>query len=212
MRKMVLLLFVTLSLIAGNAAFPAAGYPLGEHGKVAPASGGSAGSPCSFLDAGTVSKITGLHITKVKPTGDSCVYVDPTAPVSAIVQQLGQALSLAFSGESPLRLKAAPGGVPEPQSGAGVIVRAPSGIDVSNVNVHDYVEGLLADAPPDAHCGALRDVSGLNAVSIVCMDGAIGHGGVVKDNRLVQVMYLAPGKSATNTIVGRLVRAAAARM
>jgi hypothetical protein len=166
---------------------------------------------CSFLDAATVSTITGLHITKVKNNGDSCVYVDPTAPVSPLVRTFGQALSEAFSGGSPLRLNGAPNGVPVPQSGAAVIVRLPSGGDLTKVSVHDYVQGLLAQVPAEAQCGSLQDVSGLNAASVVCLGGAIGHGGVVKDDKAVQIMYLAPG-NATNDVMGALLTAAAANM
>ena len=169
------------------------------------------GSACSFLDAATVSTITGLNITKVTDTGDSCVYVDPTAPVSPLVRTFGQALSQAFSGASPLRLNGAPNGVPVPQSGAGVIVRLPSGGDLTKVSVHDYVQGVLAEVPAEAGCGALQDVSGLNAASVVCLGGAIGHGGVVKDDKAVQIMYLASG-NATNDVMGALLTAAAANM
>jgi hypothetical protein len=176
----------------------------------APATSGP-GTACPYLDAATVSKITGLNITKVKNNGDSCVYVDPTAPLSPVVQGFGHALSKAFSGESPLRLKGAPNGVPEPQSGAGVIVRLPSGGDLTNISVHDYIQGILAQVPPDAGCGSLQDVSGLNAASVICLGGAIGHGGVVKDGKAVQIMYLASG-NATNDVMGALLTAAAANM
>jgi hypothetical protein len=185
-----------------------AGVPMIASG--APATSGP-GSACPYLDAATVSTITGLHITKVSNTGDACVYVDPTAPLSPVVQAFGQALSKAFSGESPLRLNGAPNGVPEPQSGAGVIVRLPSGGDLTNISVHDYVQGLLAQVPADARCGSLQDVSGLNAASVICLGGAIGHGGVVKDGKAVQIMYLAPG-DATNNVMGALLTAAAANM
>jgi hypothetical protein len=176
----------------------------------APATGDTGGA-CSYLDAATVSKITGLKITKVKDDGDSCVYVDPTAPVSPVVQSFGQALSEAFSGGSPLRLKGAPNGVPAPQSGAAVIVRMPSGGDLTKISVHDYVQGILAQVPPEAGCGSLQDVSGLNAASVICLNGAIGHGGVVKDGKAVQIMYLASG-NATNDVMGALLTAAAANM
>ena len=170
------------------------------------------GGLCSFLDAATVSKITGLRITKVKNSGDACIYVDPTAPLSPVVQQFGQALSKAFSGESPLRLNGAPNGMPAPQSGAGVIVRAPNdGGDLTKVSVHDYAQGILAELPAEAGCGALQDVSGLNAASVICLGGAIGHGGVVKDDKAVQIMYLASG-NATNDVMGALLAAAAANM
>lgn len=169
------------------------------------------GSACSYLDAATISTITGLHITKTTDNGDACIYVDPTAPLSPMVQTFGQALSKAFSGESPLRLKGAPNGVPEPQRGAGVIVRLPSGGALTNVSVHDYVQGILAQVPAEAGCGPLQDVSGLNAASVVCLGGAIGHGGVVKDGRAVQIMYLASG-NATNDVMGALLAAAAAKM
>ncbi|HKI86688.1 MAG TPA: hypothetical protein VKA53_08070, partial [Thermoanaerobaculia bacterium] len=206
-----LLLCATFLLFAGNTAIAATDASAGNHGQAM----GISGNPCSFLDARTVSGITGLHITKVQNLGDSCLYVDSTAPVSLIVQQFGQALSMAFSGESPFRLKGAPeGGMPKAQSGAGVIVRSPSGegTDLTKVNVHDYAAEALAEVPADAGCGQLQDVTGLNAVSIVCYDGAIGHSGVAKNGKLVYVMFLAPGKTATNKVMGRLVRAAAAHM
>ncbi len=169
------------------------------------------GRTCSYLDAATISRITGLNITKVKDNGDSCIYVDPTAPVSPVVQAFGQALSEAFSGQSPLRLKGAPNGVPAPQSGTAVIVRMPSGLDLTNVSVHDYVQGLLAQVPPEAGCGSPQDVAGLNAASVICLNGAIGHGGVVKDGKAVHIMYLASG-NATNDVMGALLAAAAAKM
>jgi hypothetical protein len=177
-----------------------------------PLNAAAPGGVCSYLDAATVSTITGLHITKVKANGDSCVYVDPTAPLNAVVQAFGQALSKAFSGESPLRLNGAPNGVPEPQSGAGVVVRVPNdGGDVTKVSVHDYAQGILAQVPAEAGCGALQDVNGLNAASVVCLGGAIGHGGVVKNGKLVHIMYLAPG-NATNDVMGALLAAAARNM
>lgn len=195
-----------------RAAITVAGLPPGAYRTAAPPTPVPQGAVCSFLDAATVSKITGLRITKVTNDGDSCVYVDPTAPLSPVVQGFGQALSKAFSGESPLRLNGAPNGVPAPQSGAGVIVRVPSGGgDLTKVSVHDYVQGILAQVPPEAGCGPLQDVSGLNAASVVCLGGAIGHGGVVKDDKAIQIMYLASG-NATNDVMGALLAAAAANM
>lgn len=214
MKKILLLLCATLPLMAGTVA---TGHPLNGHGKVATTAGGGRGNPCSFLSAKTISRITGLHITSVRNLGDSCMYVDPKAPLNAEVEKFGYALSLAFSGQSPLRLKAAPaGGVPEPESGAGVIVRTPTGDNVATVNVHEYAESLLqeirANPNPGVHCGALHDVSGLNAVSIVCDHGAIANGGVAKDGKAVHITYLAAGYGATNKVMGELVRAAAAHM
>ena len=85
------------------------GRSLDDYCKEQPQSGGKPwAAPCSFLDAATISTITGLHITNVKNNGDACVYVDPTAPLSPVVQEFGHALSMAFSGDSPLRLKGAP--------------------------------------------------------------------------------------------------------
>lgn len=188
-----------------------AGLPLDDYCKKAPPQAGPSGSVCSFLDAATVSRITGLHITKVTNSGDACIYVDPTAPLNPIVQQFGKAISMAFSGGGPLQLQGAPNGPSEPQSGAGVIVRLPSGGDLTKVSVHDYVQGILAQVPAEAQCGSLQDVSGLNAASVVCLGGAIGHGGVVKDDKAVQIMYLASG-NATNDVMGALLAAAAAKM
>ena len=179
--------------------------------KMAPLNPAPPGNACSFLDAATVSRITGLHITKVTNSGDACIYVDPTAPLNPIVQQFGKAISMAFSGGGPLQLQGAPNGPSEPQSGAGVIVRLPSGGDLTKVSVHDYVQGILAQVPAEAQCGSLQDVSGLNAASVVCLGGAIGHGGVVKDDKAVQIMYLASG-NATNDVMGALLAAAAAKM
>ena len=169
----------------------------------------ASGTACSYLDAATISQITGLNITSVKDDGDACVYVDPKAPLNAIVQMFGQALGQAFGGTSPLRLNGAPNGVPAPQSGAGVVVREPSDTgDLTKVSVHDYAQEELAQVPPQAACGSLADVSGLNAASVVCLGGQIGHGGVVANNKLVMVMYLAPG-NATTDIMGKLLAAAA---
>jgi hypothetical protein len=188
------------------------GRSLDDYCKDKPQSGGSWGNPCAFLDPATISSITGLHITKEKNDGDACIYVDPTAPLSPVIQQFGKALSMAFSGESPFRLQGAPNGVPEPQSGAGVIVRLPSGGgDLSKFSVHDFVQSVLAEVPAEAGCGTLHDVKGLNAASVVCLNGGIGHGGVVKNDKAVHVMYLAPG-NATNDVMGRLLTAAAAHM
>ncbi len=195
-----------------RAAITVAGLPPGAYRTAAAPPPVPPAGVCSFLDAATVSTITGLHITKVTNNGDSCVYGDPTAPLSPVVQQFGLALSKAFGGESPLRLNGAPNGVPAPQSGAGVIVRVPSGGgDLTKLSVHDYVQGILAQVPPEAGCGSLQDVSGLNAASVVCLGGAIGHGGVVKNDKAVQIMYLASG-NATNDVMGALLAAAAANM
>ena len=172
----------------------------------------AAGTACSYLDAATISQITGLNITSVKDNGDSCVYVDPKAPLNALVQMFGQALGQAFGGGSPLRLSGAPNGVPPPQSGAGVVVREPHDAgDLTYVKVHDYAQEELAQVPPQAACGSLADVSGLNAASVVCLGGQIGHGGVVRNNKLVMVMYLAPG-NATTDVMGKLLSAAAKKM
>jgi hypothetical protein len=169
----------------------------------------ASGTACSYLDADTISKITGLHITKMQDAGDACVYVDPTAPLNALAQMLGQALSQAFGGASHNQ----PSGVREPQTGAGVVVREPSdeGGDTANVSVHDYAQEELAQVPAQAACGPVVDVSGLNAASVVCLGGQIGHGGVIRNNRLVMVMYLAPG-NATSDVMGKLLAAAAAKM
>jgi hypothetical protein len=213
MRKALLFLLCASIPVVGRGA-PSAGNPGAAPRRTlekAPPAAQPSGGACSFLDAATISKITGLNITKVTNDGDSCVYVDPTAPLNAVVQQFGQAISMAFSGESPLRLNGAPNGVPAPQSGAGVIVRLPSGGDLTKVSVHDYVQGILAQVPAEAQCGSLQDVSGLNAASVVCLGGAIGHGGVVKDDKAVQIMYLASG-NATNDVMGALLAAAAANM
>jgi hypothetical protein len=172
----------------------------------------SSGTACSYLDADTVSAITGLHITKVNDDGDECVYVDPTAPLNAIVQMFSQALGKAFGGTSPVRLNGAPNGVPEAQTGAGVVVREPTDAgDLTNVSVHDYAQQELSEVPAQAGCGAVTDVTGLNASSVVCLGGQIGHGGVVQNNKLVLVMYLAPG-NATTDIMGKLLAAAASKM
>jgi hypothetical protein len=170
------------------------------------------GSACSYLDAATISRITGMHITKVKDVGDSCVYVDPTAHLNPVIQQFSTALAIAFSGESPLRLKGSEGHQLQPWNGAGVVVRLPgdSG-DLTQVSVHDYVQSILAEVPADARCGSVHDVKGLNAASVVCLNGSIGHGGVVKDGKAVQIMYLAPVQ-ATNDVMGRLLAAAAMKM
>ncbi len=167
---------------------------------------------CSYLDAATVSKITGLNITDVKDNGDSCVYVDPKAPVNALVQMFSQVLGSAFGGASPLRLNGAPSGVPTAKSGAAVVVRQPSDVgDLTTVKVHDYAVQELAQVPAQVGCGSVTDVTGLNASSVVCLMGQIGHGGVVQNNKLVLVMYLAPG-NATTDIMGQLLAAAAAKM
>jgi hypothetical protein len=188
------------------------GRSLDEYCKDKPQQGGSSGNPCAYLDPATISSITGLHITSMKNDGDACVYVDPTAPLSPVIQQFGHALSMAFSGESPFRLKGAPNGVPEPQSGAGVIVRLPSGGgDLSKVSVHAYIQGVLDQMQAQAACGAIYDVAGLNAASVVCLNGGIGHGGVVKNGKAVHVMYLASG-NATDDVMGRLLTAAATKM
>ena len=57
-----------------------------------------AGSACSLLDAATINGITGLHITKVKDNGDTCLYVDPTAPVNGFAQTLAGLLGAVFGG------------------------------------------------------------------------------------------------------------------
>jgi hypothetical protein len=102
--------------------------------------------------------------------------------------------------------------VPMPQGGAGITVREPSDAgDLSNVSVHDYAQQEVAQLPPQAGCGPLADVSGLNAASVVCLNGQVGHGGVVRNNKLVLIMYLAPG-NATTDIMGKLLSAAAANM
>ncbi len=187
------------------------GHSLDEYCKKSPQQSANSDSACSYLDAATISKITGLNITKVKDNGDSCVYVDPTAPLNAVVQMFSQALSQAFSGASPFRLRGAPNGFSQPPTGAGVIVRLPSGAgDLTKVSVHDYAQGLLARVPAGA-CGSLQDVSGLNAASVVCLSGQIGHGGVVRNGKVVHIMYLAPG-NATNDVMGQLLAAAAQKM
>jgi hypothetical protein len=169
----------------------------------------AADTVCSYLDAATISKITGLSITSVKDDGNACVYVDPKAPLNAMLQMFGQALAQAFGGGSPARLN---GGAAVPQSGAGVVVREPSDAgDLTNVSVHDYAQQEVAQLPPQAACGSLADVSGLNAASVVCLGGQVGHGGVVRNNKLLLIMYLAPG-NATTDIMGKLLAAAAANM
>ncbi len=189
------------------------GHSLDDYCMKAPQSAQGSGSVCSYLDAATISKITGLHITKVQDNGDACVYGDPTAPVNPLLQMFGQAMSMAFGGQSPLRLNGAPNGFPAVPSGAGVIVRQPTDVgDLSNVSVHDYAQGEVSQIPAAAGCGGLQDVSGFNAVSIVCVGGGIGQGGVVKNGKLVLIQYLAPGNSATNDVVGKLLAAAAGKM
>ena len=86
--------------------------------------------------------------------------------------------------------------------------------DLTNVSVHDYAQSQLSQTqiPPEAGCGSLQDVSGLNAVSIVCLRGAIGHGGVVQNGKLVLITFLAPGTTATDDVMGKLLGAAAAKM
>ncbi len=189
---------------------------IGSGAPPAPTPVAAPGGACSYLHAATIGSITGLHITSVKDNGDACTYADPTAPVSPVLQQFGQVLSEAFGGASPLRLKGAPNGVRAPRSGAGLIVRVPADVgDVSNVSVHDYVQSTLAQVPAEMTaemgCGSPQDVSGLNATSIVCLGGGLGEGGVVKDGKVVMIIYLAPA-NATNQVVGQLLAAAAQNM
>lgn len=168
---------------------------------------------CSFLDAQTIKDITGLNVTEIKDNGESCVYVDPKAPLNPMVASLGAMLGQAFGGASPLRLQGAPNVLPKPQTGAGLIVRQPSNPgDLTNVKAHDYAQAQLGQVPPQAGCGMLTDVSGLNAVSVVCLNGAVGEGGVVQDGKVVFITYLAPGATATDDIMGKLITTAAGRM
>ncbi len=186
------------------------GRSLDDYCKKTPPTTAKPSGGCAYLDAATIDKITGLHITTVKDKGDSCEYVDPKAPISGPVQSMGQALSTSFSGQSPLRLKGAPNGVPEPQSGAGVLVFRPAQAQGQQVNVHDMTKG--SPPPAQAQCGPTGDVSGLNAVAVVCLGGGIGMGIVAQNGTVLTVLYLAPGTTASTAAVEGLVRAAAARM
>ncbi len=186
------------------------GHSLDEYCMKEPASA-SSGS-CAFLDASTVSKITGLRITKVVDNGESCVYCDPSAPINQLVQAFSQALSAGFSGDSPLRFSQAPGGLPVAQSGSGVVVRRVTDAgDTSQINARAYAQTELSQFTAEARCGALQDVGKLNAVSVVCLGGALGHSGVIKNGKVLQIMFLALG-TATNDIMGELIQAAAAKM
>lgn len=213
MKKLPLLLCASLyAMTCGAAPKQNAGAPPANPNAPASAVTVSPGGACAFLDAATINGITGLNITEVKDNGDSCVYVDPKAPLSPIVQMFAQALGHVFGGSSPLRLPNAPNGVPAPQTGAGIIVRQPKDAgDLTNVSVHDYAQSELAGFPPQARCGALQDVSGLNASEVVCLGGAIGHGGVMQNGKLIMIMYLASG-NATDDVMGKLLAAAAAKM
>lgn len=210
MKKLLLFLCASIYAMACGAA------PKHDAGTATPnkaqLTAPSSGGACSFLDAAAINGITGLHITAVKDNGESCVYVDPAAPLSPIVQMFGQVLGRVFGGGSPVRLQGAPNGVSAPQSGAGIIVREPRDAgDLSNVSVHDYAQSELAEFPPQAGCGSLQDVTGLNAAEVVCLGGAIGHGGVVQNGKLVMITYLASG-NATDDVMGKLLTAAAGKM
>jgi hypothetical protein len=149
---------------------------------------------CHVFEVATLDKITGLHITSVKDNGDSCVYADPSAPVSDVLKNFAGAITKAFTGTSV-----------DLGNGAGVIVRlrdVPAGPEPQVSDYLDQIPARLCDTP--------QLVDGENAASAICM--GVLNVGVVADGKFAFITYLAPGNTATHDQGAALARAAAERL
>lgn len=148
---------------------------------------------CQVFDVPTIDRITGLHITSVKDQGDSCLYVDPSAPPSGVLQGFASAIGKAFTGTS-INLT----------SGAGVVVRLKALPPGPTPKAADYVGEIPADL-----CDT-QLVDGENAASAICM--GVLNVGIVGESKAAFVTYLAPAGTATHDEGAAFARAATPKL